>query len=264
MSIGLIGGDTRYKFLKDLLAFNIGVYGNALIDTNNRKKTVDELISAYNIIIVPIPFSKDGKTLYMKYFDEGLDIDFFMEKLSNKHILLGGPFFSQVNLIAKARGIKLIDITAMESFKRKNAIPTIEGVIAKLINSTKETLFNSHILVLGYGYCGKRCVKVLSSLGANVFVYTESNVEKYNAIHEGYKIYKKDDSCIRHVINTIPVKTLSINYEENSLFIDITDAYQIENSNVIKMRGIPGRVAPLYSAQIIGETISEIIKNMVV
>ncbi len=266
-TVGIIGGDLRQKYLADALQMPIVFYANESIQDG------DEVIKCHNlnvlfleseIIFVPIPFSRDQKNIFARYFFEEISIDAFLSHITKAHLIIGGPFSLTETRRIKELGAKLIDITALETFKLMNAIPTAEGVLSELVIKLNGTIHNSHALVLGYGYCGKRIAQSIKCLGGSVDIYTENNLEKRAVASDGYKCVEIDPlKKYDYTINTIPKVVIS-QEEVNSkmLFIDITEAYSWEGDQFIKMRGIPGRFSPRTAGVIISELLNDLIINV--
>lgn len=261
--VGVIGGELRQKYALEKVKMPVLVYGNDSVQENDKVKMAPNLgmvMEQCSILIVPIPFSKDNKEIFAKYSKEPIWIDRFISQLNKDHILIGGPFSKTITEKIKEKGSKILDITELETFKLKNAIPTVEGVISELISKTDRTIHGSKSLVLGYGYCGKRMANILCTLGAMVDIYTENDNEKNSAMIRGNNLITKLNYLDEYdyIINTIPKVILDMN-KIKQLVIDITEANYIETPNLIKMRGIPGNYSPKTAGYIIGEILNELI-----
>ena len=160
---------------------------NLKIDKQNKK-----------LIIGPIPYSTDGKTLYAPFCNKKLDIDL----LKDKKIIAG-------KIPKEAADKESIDILENEYFTIKNTVPTAEGAIAKAIELTEINIDKSNIMVLGFGRVGKTLCYKLKNLGANV--YAEARKERdlawidvfgYNAI----PLEKINENICKMdiIFNTIP------------------------------------------------------------
>lgn len=268
-SMGIIGGDLRQRHLTDIVKMPIAFFANNSISENESCKKYNnllELMENNEIILTPIPFSKDKINIYAKYTSEKLPIDYFVSSIKESHIILGGPFTEEQIELIENKGAKLIDITKLDAFKMNNAAPTTEGIISEIIRQSNITIDKSNTLILGYGFCGKRLIKILSYLGSKVDIYTENEIEKKVVIVNGYDLV---DDCQHinkydYVINTIPKKIITAyNMNKDGLFIDITYAYNFLDDSFIKMRGIPGNFSPKSAGEIIGNLLNNIIENLI-
>lgn len=85
-------------------------------------------------------------------------------------VALGGRVSAQAAQIAQEAGVELIDYFAQEELTVRNAVPTAEGCIGILLAHRKRTLWNSAVLVTGFGPVGQALGVRLAALGAQVTV----------------------------------------------------------------------------------------------
>ena len=219
------------------------------------------------IIIGPIPYSTDGKTLYAPFCNKKLDINL----LKGKKIIAG-------KIPKEVADIESIDILKNEYFTIKNTVPTAEGAIAKAIELTDINIDKANIMVLGFGRVGKTLCYKLKNLGANV--YAEARKERdlawidvfgYNAI----PLEKINENICKMdmIFNTIPElildKSKLILMNEKTLIIDLASkpgGTDFESANKMGIKailysGIPGKIASEYEAELIKEVIYKEIKR---
>ena len=219
------------------------------------------------IIIGPIPYSTDGKTLYAPFCNKKLDIDL----LKDKKIIAG-------KIPKEAADKESIDILENEYFTIKNTVPTAEGAIAKAIELTDINIAKANIMVLGFGRVGKTLCYKLKNLGANV--YAEARKERdlawidvfgYNAI----PLEKINENICKMdiIFNTIPElildKSKLILMNEKTLIIDLASkpgGVDFESANKMGIKailylGIPGKIASEYEAELIKEVVYKEIKR---
>jgi len=219
------------------------------------------------IIIGPIPYSTDGKTLYAPFCNKKLDINL----LKDKKIIAG-------KIPKEAADKESIDILENEYFTIKNTVPTAEGAIAKAIELTDINIAKANIMVLGFGRVGKTLCYKLKNLGANV--YAEARKERdlawidvfgYNAI----PLEKINENICKMdiIFNTIPElildKSKLILMNEKTLIIDLASkpgGTDFESANKMGIKailysGIPGKIASEYEAELIKEVVYKEIKR---
>lgn len=265
-TIGILGGDLRYFYLVKEISEKVIFYGNEKLRTSEVEaeeiNDLDTFINESHIIITSIPFSKDGKKLHAPYFEYEISIDKFLGGITESKLIIGGPFNEEI----KSK-YNVIDLTSKEDFKLLNSIPTAEGVINKMIKELPITIYGSNVLVLGYGFCGKKISEYTRALGASTSILTMNQNEIYQSSKEEYRVLDDVNKVIiddyNFVINTIPVRLINLNkVDKNSFkFIDITNAYQYKDNWFIKMRGIPGQYSPETSGKIIGSLVKTIINK---
>ncbi len=286
--IAVVGGDLRSVKLVEMLekdGHNVGVYGLENADILNqyasitKYNTIDEAIENNDIIIGPIPFSSNQKEINMLFSNEKLDVDTFFDKLTANKILIAGNIREDYVKIAENKNAKVIDILKREELAVLNAISTAEGTINIAIKETTSTLHGSNVLVMGFGRVGKVLSKMLEGIGANVYCEARKNVDLawvkaygYHPIHLNDLDKHLDKFDI--IINTIPFVVLDDKrldlIKQNCLIIDIASNPGGVDKNAAKAKGIktiwalslPGKVAPVTSAEFIKETIYNIMQEL--
>ena len=281
--IAVIGGDLRLKYLANMLVQENTVitYGQELEnDVKLEAMKIDNLQNAIelsDIIICPIPFSKDGKNVYSLFSSKKIPIDELMKHSKNKMLITGS--ISNENVIqGEKNNIKVIDIMKDESLAVLNTIATAEGTIEIAINKSKKTIQGSKVLILGYGRVAKVVALKFSALSADVtcavrkpeaFAWIEVNGYKSVNINEiGENLSEYDI-----IINTPPTMILTkerLKYvKRNCLVIDLASYpggvdFEIAKELGINYEwalGLPGKVAPITAAEHIKKTLDTILKN---
>ncbi len=272
--ISIIGGDTRQVYLANRFSevAEVKIYANEnerLNDCILHASTLQEALTFTSNIICPIPFSKDGKHVFVKHSDEKIPYEqLFTDELQDK-LLLSGPFNWEIIEAASDKNIKLIDITNTEEFAIYNSIPTAEGVISIAINHLDVTLFGSRCLVLGYGKCGKAIANLMKQFEALVTICTKSSYEQQLANIHGYRAIGFEQlegkmSRYHCIVNTIPIKVFepkTTDLKNDFIFIDIANAYLIHHEQFINARGIPGVYSPKTASDIIFRVIHNILNH---
>jgi len=191
---------------------------------------------------------------------------------------LGGRLSKKLIEAAGFRKIKLIDYLEREELSVLNAIPTCEGALEIALRETEHTIFGSRCLVAGYGRLGKVLANMLRDLGANVSVMARKHSDfawiKVNRLTPVLQETLTD--CVEAfelIFNTIPArifdakilaraqpKTLVIDLASSPGGVDL-DAANNHEIKAVSALSLPGKVAPLTAAEIIFETITNIINE---
>ena len=269
----LIGGDKRQEHLYNLLS-----YKNKKVDTiftNNKFDTLESLnkINISDIIILPVPSTTDGTTLYAPNLNEKIELNAIMERISNNAILFTG---GENNLFTASRAKKVVNLLSDEVMTIKNAMATVEAAIAIAIENTEHTIFGSEVLITGYGRIGKILADYLLALKAKVCVCARSEIARTNAELSGAKTIgfdKLKDSLHNYkiIINTVPM--LLFKKEElkrinsNALVIDLASkpggidfiSAKELGLNTIHALSLPGKYSPQSAAKFIEEAINRTI-----
>lgn len=277
--ISIIGGDLRIVKLVDMLleeGVEVFTYGleNSEIPKESMCETLNQTIEKSSIVLAPIPFSSNGKTLNTPFSNEKILISEFLDNISGK-TLIAGAIKQEVYDICLEKNVKIIDITKREEFAVLNAVSTAEGTIKIAIEETLRNLRGNKVLVLGFGRVGKILSNMLNGLGANVACEARKSSDLawikaygYEPIH--ISNLKENLNKFDVIINTIPYIVLDKeNLEQvrkDALIIDIAsnpggvDKDEVKKKKIkyIWALSLPGRVAPVASAEYIKETLYNI------
>ena len=230
------------------------------------------------MIISSIPLSKDKKHITAPYSDKKIEINEILKDIKNK-FFISGNIDETIYEIAREKNIKVIDILKREELAILNAISTAEGAIKIAIEETKKTLHGSNILITGFGRIGKILAKMLDGIGANIYCEARKESDLAWIKAYGYKqihINHLNDNLNKFdiIMNTIP----NIIFDEerlkkikkDCLIIDLASVpggidkkSAIENEiKTIWALALPGKVAPITSAEYIKETIYNIFNEI--
>ena len=275
--ISIIGGDLRMANLAKLyLEDEVEIATFAIEKAEETKgcircNSLKEAIEHSTIIISSIPLSKDGKYINTPFSDEKIELQEFYEGLSGKILISGNLEERFVNSL----DIKTFDLLQMEEYAILNAIPTAEGAIQIAMEEYPKTIFDSNILIMGFGRIGKILAKMLQGIGANVFCEARKKSDLAYIEAYGYQpidLQELDENLNKFdiIINNIPTMILTTSrldlLKNDVLIIDLAshpggvdfEYAKKKNIKTIWALALPGKVAPVSSA----EYIKEMIKNI--
>ena len=152
---------------------------------------------------------------------------------------------------------KYTDLLKIPAYEAENAYITAHCAIQLILNQLPRTLRGCKILVIGWGRIGKCLASLLKNLEASVTVAArkESDRAMINALGYNAKdTFYLTDSDYQAILNTVPHPLLK---SENSecLKIDLASSPGILGEDVIIARGLPGKMAPESSGELIAHTI---------
>ena len=283
-NITIIGGDLRTIKLAKMLAEDgnlISAYGlENTVELKNVENiclnhNIDEAIKSSEIILGPIPLSKNGIELNSPYSKENIKIEEFIKKIKGKKFA-AGSVKPKIYDIMQENNIEVIDLMKQEKLVVLNTISTAEGALQIAMEETEKTIFQSNVLILGFGRVGKTVANRFKSIGANVFCEARKDDDLAWIKTYGYNpidLKKLDENLDKFdiIINTIPKLILDekqINQiKKECLIIDLASAPGGVNFEKAKEKGIkailalalPGKVAPITSAEFIKETLYDIL-----
>lgn len=284
-NIAIIGGDQRIVQLAEMMSqegFNVFTYGlerNNKINKNEKIRkceSLKELISSADIIVSSIPFTKDGININMPFSDTKVEIKELGKYLKNKTLIAGRIDKSLYEEIPES---KVIDLLEREDLTALNAIASAEGTIQVAMEETEKTLHGSNILIIGFGRITKVLFNMLKGFGANIYCETtkKENVSWIKAY--GYTPIILEDleqnlGKFDLIINTAPHIILDdarLSFlKKDCVIVDVAsdpggvdrEAAKKRNIKLIWALALPGKVAPITSAEYIKETLYNIFKEL--
>lgn len=285
--ISIIGGDLRIVKLAEMLAKDeFELYTYAIDKAESLKKikniiqcdTIEETIKNGDIIVGAIPLSSNNLEVNTPFSDKTVSLQELAEKIKGKTFIAGNIKKDFLDL-AKDSNTKIIDLLDREELVVLNTISTAEGAIQIAMEETTRTIHESNVLVLGFGRVGKILANMLKGIGANVFCEARKNVDLAWIKAYGYEPIRLNElenslGKFNIIINTIPSIILEEKQLEkvnkDCLIIDLASNPGGIDRNSAKKLGIktiwalslPGKVAPLTSAEFIKDTIYNILKEM--
>ncbi len=272
----IMGGDYRYKYLYDLLikdGYSVKAYDNQFII-----KCCDNINTAlYNsdIIIAPIPFTKDNKNVCLNNVNMSVDDFILYANRAGIKTVICGVVSDKLYKKFMSKGVAIYDFFKYEEVAVKNAIPTAEGAIMTAIEESDKTLFGSKALVIGYGRCGKILSRTLNCIGADVTVTYRKQIDKAYIDAFGMKSINIDEllayaDSFDFIFNTAPAlvidKEILKKISKDSIILDLAQApggvdfsYAKKlNIKALYCPGIPGRTAPCTAAEILKDIVISI------
>ena len=288
MNFAIIGGDLRAVKLASILAgegniiYTYGLEKAEELKNNPNIIMCDKLNKAIKddveVVIGPIPFSSNGEEINTPFSDNKISIRELMHSLNAK-ILIAGSIAPNVYDMANDEYIEIIDIMKREELAVLNTISTAEGAIEIAIANTNKILHGSNVLILGFGRIGKVLARKLAGLSAKVTCAARKDedlawIKAYGHMATNINLLGENLSQYDIILNTVPHLILNqelLNYvKEDCLLIDLAsnpggiDKKTAKNRQLklIWALALPGKVAPITTAEFIKDTIYNILKEI--
>ena len=201
-TIAILGGDEREQEIARLAALSgakVNAYGfpwpdEGIAGVYHAPSALEALTDA-NHALFPIPgIGKDG-ALFAPESPQPIlpNADLLSVMAPGASIILG---WADENLKAAAQtlGIELIEYEFDTELMLLRGPAIVEGTIARIIQSTRITIHNSEILLVGHGNIGRLLARTLVLLGARVHVAARNPVQRADAFTAG---------CVPHTIEEI-------------------------------------------------------------
>lgn len=281
--IGIFGGDQRQVYMASAFlkrGYHIYTYRIAepiKHDNCIALHSLNELFDKCSLLIGPIPLTRDLVSVASTSASE-LSTNNLANLLTKDHFLIGGIIPSALTGICNNKGIPYYDLMKNEKITILNAIATAEGTIMEAIQTSDRNLHGSKCLVLGYGRCAKVLASKLKGMDAKVTVAARSEDALAYAEAAGLHAINITDmksrlSAYDFIFNTIPSLILDQGclelVKDYVTIIDIASApggvdYEYAMQKKIKAKlclGLPGKVAPKTSADILVNEIITLMKE---
>ncbi|MDR2360256.1 MAG: dipicolinic acid synthetase [Oscillospiraceae bacterium] len=237
--------DNRFKELRKLL----------------RLKWKESEPDCAKLIVLPLPLNLTDEVL---------------ARLKPEHLVFAGKVSAADRIRAEAAGIDLHDYYEREELDILNAAATAEGAIELASRETDITLWRSRVLILGYGRVGSTLANRLKGLGAYVSVYARNNSDKARIEVCGYRNADMSGGLNGYdiIINTVPARIVNrgelSRMRSGVLLIDLASVpggVDFRAADELGIRalhalGLPGKVAPRTSAELIRDTIFNMLAEM--
>ncbi len=236
MNIDIASKDERYFYLCELL--NNNGYVSRVVSPIE--------VSLPDVLILPIKREHSETELYE-----------ISKKISPKtKVLFGGDEATK-----KIFQNNLNDYSKNEYFLSDNAYITAEAFLTAWQKTTRSSLRGKKILISGYGRIGKHLSKILSSLGAKIYVYARREETRNEIKGSGYCSVKLDFAKQADaVINTVPAMIFSSELisliPENTALFELASKTGFEKTDRVNFAlGLPGKILSKTASEAIYKAI---------
>lgn len=293
INFAVIGGDLRtielIKIISKNSNYKLKTYGLKLNKDFKEKNiticnNLQDALYNSDIVIGPVPFSKDGENIYSIDEKNEIKINDLIYSLENNKIFIAGNLSDNIIQLINNKNNNIIveDIMKKDRFAIMNLASTVEGAIKSAISNTDKVLQGSRVLILGFGRIGKLLAKKFKLL--DTYVTCTARKEKDLAWIDvlGYSSINIKDSLdylnkqlpkFDIIVNTVPKLLLTkenLKYvNKECLLIELAskpggiDSNECSKLglNFVNEQGLPGRIAPFTSARIIYNEIKDIVRK---
>lgn len=263
--IAVIGGDLRLRIaVEELRKKGFTVETMGLFEDENCN------INECDAVVFPVPTTKDRRCVFAPFSKKEILLSDIEKKLLPHQLILCCNYRFESKIC--------IDYGALDSFALLNAIPTAEAAIALCVGNTDFTLWNSKVLITGFGRVGKILAGRLSALGADITVSARKQADFALASCLGYKIIHTsklnsnplDFHIIFNTLDFPAIDNRSLEKTNASYILDLSSkgGFDMEYAkklgiNATMAPGLPGKTSPRTAGTILAQTICELLNNQV-
>lgn len=279
-TFGVIGGDERMRYLAASIAADgwpVRVCGLEKLEAcpGAAAAELSELAMKSTVIILPLPATRDGKTLNAPYAAAEIRLDDAFAALFRNRTVYGGMLQKLVKSSEIWSEIEPEDYYRRAELAVGNAIPTAEGAVGVAIQEYSGTINGSKCLVTGFGRIGKNLTMLLRGMGAEVYAAARKKEDLMLIRALGAKPlnYREITQRFDIIFNTVPAQVIGpqvLSRQEGDTVlielasppggIDRTFAQQC-GLRVIDAPSLPGRVAPKTAAEYMKEAIYNMLEE---
>lgn len=274
----IIGGDKRQKYLKEYLCdkgYCVTSYG--LFDWDDDSDKLKSLIDENTIVILPLPATKNEKTILMPFSKHEISIDRLVSLLGKNNLVFGGIIKGELETQLSLNEIPFVDYYDSNLIE-ENAVLTAFGALKIILEHIDFALPQGKYAITGYGRVAKETACVLNSLYCDVTVFARNELQRESAVRNGCSAESLTKlPCLidkfDFVINTVPSeiideKTLKIIRKDSKIMELASAPYGVDFNlarkcgvEVVKAFGLPGKYTPKSAGELIGKKIEETLQR---
>ncbi len=285
-TFAVIGGDLRYMYLAGSLAEDglkviaVGFDNTDLPPCVAGCTDASQAIALSDAVILPMPISTDGKLVNAPFSRLCLPMEQLYAAVRPSQLVFGGGASDEVVEAFLRRDVTVRDYLKREELAVRNAVPTAEGAIQLALEELPVTIDGASCLITGYGRIGKVLSRLLVGMGAKVTVAARKCADRAWARVQGCRAVHTDEIAqlpsFDAVFNTVPTmlfdrrvlasldrRTLLIDLASRPGGVDFNAAADLHLKTVWAL-SLPGRVAPKTAADIIKNTVMNMIREVTV
>ena len=272
-SFVIIGGDDRQKYLYEEMKrknYPVNMVFNSY--ETEPQKAFDIIMNA-GVVILPIPTTKDAINLFTKIPEQIVPLSQIKSKINSEAVVFYGG--NSGEYLCK----KAINLLEYEPYVLYNAMATAEAAVSLIIDKTELTIFDSQIIILGYGRIAKILAAYLKALNANVTVCARRESARYEAEVNGFNSISFEGLSQQMqladvVVNTVPKMVIGkrelLSAGEDILILDLASAEGGVDYKAAKTFGVkaihalslPGKMSPKSAGMYIEKSVSMIISTI--
>lgn len=269
LTIAILGGDEREQEIARLAVLSgakVNAYGFPWPDTGiegvYHAPSAVEALTGANYALFPIPgIAKDG-TLFAPDSPQRIlpNVALLSVMAPGAGIILGWAD-ENLKVAAKTLGIELSEYEFDTELMLLRGPAIVEGALSQIIQSTKVTIHDANVLVVGHGNIGRLLARTLVLLGARVHVAARNPVQRADAFTAGCTPHTLDEIAYvaplvsmlfstvpapiikTEILRLLPAKSLVMDLSAPPGGVDLDLAQELGHTTVWA-RGL-GRRAPI-------------------
>ena len=259
-----IGGDKRRLYTEKYLVSK----GYEAVSYEENPTEFFKAAKERAVIILPLPFSRDGENINIDKSYDALSIKAFLALVKKGDKIIGGMLSESFKSEIEKCGAESFDYYS-EELIAENAELTADAVF-EVLSQRDIDIFKMKTAVTGFGRTAKALAKRLYKRGIDFTVVARSEKAQTDAVSMNYNYVKLSNFTDKiHefdiIINTVPALILDEGLlrkaKNDAIIVDIASApFGAEESTVkkcsltlIRALGLPGKYYPEKAGTLIGK-----------
>lgn len=172
------------------------------------------------------------------------------------HVIVSGGNLSSLLL----KNYAVVDFLQDPVYLAENAAITASCTLGIVKKERKHQLVGSKVLIIGWGRIGKCLHRLFEKGGAEVTISARSKTDRTMIHALGSRSLSIEEAATETlgydvIINTVPAMVLpNIDTQQNALVLELASKPGLSGKNVMDCRGLPGKLAPAASGELIAKT----------
>ena len=226
-------------------------------------RNIDVVGRYENVVLLPIPTTRDGKTI----LNTKVDIDVLIEGFDANTLVSGYGIPHEFLKESRDKGALVIDLLCDEDFLLENAELTALAALGIYLTSTKRSMRDTKVGIVGYGRIGKKLTNLFLYLGATLRVFTSREGTRLDLCEWGVATAKStkdaDLSGLDLLINTAPAAIFDKEIIPAGLrIIDLASGDNFPGISVVeKYPSVPAKMFPDSAGRVWGRAIERYLVN---
>lgn len=224
-----------------------------------------QIASARNIVLLPIPTTRDGMTV------TGTEetLRGVLDSVIGSDVVVGYGLPQDFREGLSERGAVAIDVCRDEKYLSENADLTAIGTLGRILCEEGRVPCEMSIGIIGYGRIGERLVRYLMFLGADVTVFTSRSslcrelgmIGVKSVCTSSLEAGKSFEelSRLEILINTAPAPVIPIEAKEalsGTRIIELASGNNFpEDMNVARFASVPAVMYPKSAGRVLAECV---------
>lgn len=274
MRILFVGGDARMEYAAEKLSHDheIRRYGEAL----------DGVFDAFDAIVLPLPLTKDGRTVFAPRSDTPLTFEALFEEVkefADEHtlVLAGGETPALTELCGRL-GFGFSNYFAQETLTLRNAALTAEAALCLLSQSGDGALLGSRVLVAGSGRIAVFLANRIRACQSAVTLAARDPGKRELLRLNGFDAVALEElpdmlSGFPYIANTIPApvfdETLFSKMREDTVYMELATLPEEPRRTFAEQHGVkyifagglPGKCSPKAAGEAIADTVEAMLAS---